>query len=108
MKERKLYGYIFIVFGLIFGLILFLFDQWLDAYHYTFIDTWSVAILAYMIFGGIIGYLLKKVICEQRNRVEQIKAEHKKLYNLFNSLHGLVIILDENCKVRFANHNYII
>jgi len=107
MKERKLYGYIFIVFGLIFGLILFLFDQWLDAYHYTFIDTWSVAILAYMIFGGIIGYLLKKVFCEQRNRVEQIKAEHKKLYNLFNSLHGLVIILDENCKVRFANHNYI-
>jgi len=39
---------------------------------------------------------------------EAIKEERNKLYNLLNSLHGLVIVLDENCKVRFANQKYIV
>lgn len=60
-----------------------------------------------MIFGGVIGNLLKKIFNEQRKREEAIKEEHKRLHDLFNSLLGLVIVLEEDCKVRFANRNYI-
>ena len=111
MKERKLFSYIFIFFGFILGLILgfilFLFDRWQYTHNYSFIFPWSVVILAYMIFGGVIGNLLKKIFNEQRKREEAIKEEHKRLHDLFNSLLGLVIVLEEDCKVRFANRNYI-
>jgi len=102
MKERKLLSYIFVVFGgLILGPLLFLFHLALDNIKYSFV------ILTYMIFGGIIANLLRKKCNEQRKREEAIREEQKRLNDLLNSLPAIVILIEENYKVRFANRNYI-
>jgi len=98
MKERKL-GLI----GLLLGFILFLFDKWLDSHNHSLRISWLL-----VIFGGVIGCLLKKIFNEQRKREETIKEEHKRLHDLFNSLPGIVIVLGGNYNVHFANRNYII
>lgn len=105
MKERKLLSYILI--GLTLGSILFVFDRWQDTHNYSYIFPWAVAILVYMIFGGIIGSLLKRIFNEQRKREEGIKEDHKRLQDLFNSLPGMVIVLEEKGKVHFASRGYI-
>ena len=107
MKEKRLFSYIFIVFGLLLGFILFMFDRWRDTRNYPLLYSWSVAILAYMISGGVSGHLLKKIFDEQRKREEVIKEAHKRLQDLFNSLPGTVIVLGKNYQVHFANRNYV-
>lgn len=104
-KERNLFSFLFILFGLILSFILFFFDRWQHTNQYPFLLTWSVIILAFVIAGVVIG--LEKVFNKQRKREEIIKVEHQRLNNLFNSLPGIVIVLEENCKVRFVNRNYI-
>jgi len=42
-----------------------------------------------------------------RKREEAIKEEHKRLHDLLNSLPGMVVVIEENYKVRFANRNYV-
>ena len=42
-----------------------------------------------------------------RKREVAIKEEYQRLHDLLNSLPGMVIVLEENYKVRFANYNYI-
>lgn len=51
---------------------------------------------------------IKQVENELRNTHETMKAEYKRLQDLLNSLPGIVIVLGENHKVRFANRNYIL
>lgn len=97
MKERNL-----VFFGLLIGLGLFLFDRWLDYRHHSFRISWVL-----VIFGGVIGGLLKKVFNEQRKREEAIKEDHKRLHYLLNSLPSIVIVLGENYNVHFANRNFI-
>ncbi|MDP4128345.1 MAG: ATP-binding protein [Bacillota bacterium] len=101
MKERKLSDYTFIVFGgIIFGPLLFLFHLWLDNMNVSF------EFLASMTFGGIIANFMRKRFDKQREREEAIKEEQKRLNDLLNSLPAIVILLEENYKVRFANRNY--
>ena len=104
-KARNLFPFLFILLGLILGFILFFFDRWQDTHKYPFILTWSVIILGFMLVGAFLG--LEKIFNKQRKREEVIQGEHQRLNNLFNSLPGIVIVLEENCKVRFVNRNYI-
>jgi signal transduction histidine kinase len=98
MREKKL-GFI----GLFLGFILFLLDKWLDSRNHSLRISWLL-----VIFGGVIGCLLKKIFNEQRKREEAIKEDHKRLHDLLNSLPGIVIVLGENYNVHFANRNYIV
>ena len=104
-KERNLFPFLFIFLGLTLSFILFFFDRWQNTHQYPFIFSWSVIILAFMILG--IAIAMSKIFNKQSKREESIQGEHQRLNNLFNSLPGIVIVLAENCKVRFVNRNYI-
>jgi len=106
MKERKLFSSLFLAFGFILGFTLFLFDRWFNTYRYSSIFLWSSIILVCILLGSMISFLLKKLFNGQRKKAETIKEEHKRLHDLLNSLPGLVIVLEENYKVRFANSSY--
>jgi len=107
MKDRKLLSYVFVFFGFMLGFVLFLVDRWQDIHNYSFVVSWSVVILAYMIFGGVIGNLITRIFHEHTKREGAIKEQDKRLHDLLNSFPGLVIVLEESHKVRFANRNYI-
>ncbi|KLU63649.1 sporulation kinase E [Desulfosporosinus acididurans] len=107
MIEKKMFTHLFIVFGLVLGIITFLFDRWQDTNNYPFLYSWTIVILSYMIFGGVIGHLLKKTFNEQKRQQELGIEEKNRLHALLNSLPGLMIVLDEEFKIRFANRNYI-
>jgi signal transduction histidine kinase len=106
LKEGKTYWYVFVFLGLLLGIALFIVDSWLDIRNYPVKTSWLLGILGYMIFGGVIGKLLDEIFNEQKKRETLIKAEHKRLHDLFNSLPGIVVVIDENYKVHFANDNY--
>lgn len=106
-KERNLFPFLFIFLGLTLSFILFFFDRWQNTHQYPFIFSWSVIILAFMILGIAIAIAMSKIFNKQSKREESIQGEHQRLNNLFNSLPGIVIVLAENCKVRFVNRNYI-
>lgn len=106
MKSRNHLSYVLISIGFILGFSLFLLDKWLDSHNYPIVLPWSIVIVAYMGFGGVIGRLLNKIFEEQRKREEVISAEQKRLSDLFNSLPGIVVVVRENYQVRFANHSY--
>ena len=100
-KESKLLSYIFMVFGgIILGPLLFLFHLFADNIENSFV------ILACMVIGGIIANLLRKRLNDQRKREAVIKEEQKRLNRLLDCLPAIVILIEENYKVRFANRNY--
>lgn len=102
MKEKNFLSYLFLVIGgVILGPILFMVHLWLDNISYSFV------IMIYMICGGIIANLLRKEFNKQWKREEAIKEEQKRLNDLLDSLPALVILLEEDYKVRFANRDYI-
>lgn len=107
MGIRNGFNYFLIFLGFMIGVILFLFDRWQDMHNHSFAFPWSIVIAAFMIFGGVIGNLLNKQSNDQWKREESIKEEHRRLHDLLSSLPGIVIVLGENYKVRFANSNYI-
>lgn len=107
MKESKHLRIVCVVIGFILGLSLYRFDVLRDSLNYPLINPWSIVIIAFMITGWVIGNLLYKIFTAQRKREQVIIAEHKRLHELFNSLPGIVIVVGENYKVRFANANYI-
>lgn len=108
MREKKSFRFVFAFFGLVLGIILLLFDRYLDTHSYFYIYSWSVAILAYIIFGIVIGNLSQRLIKEQRKREDVVKIEQQRLYNLLRNLPGIVNVLEESGQIRFANRNSII
>lgn len=106
-KDRNLFTYILIFFGFMLGFVLFQVDRWQDIHNYSFLVSWSVVILVYMVAGGVIGNLLKRIVHEHTKREGAKKEQDKRLHDLLDSLPGLVIVIEENHKVRFANRNYI-
>ncbi len=107
MNNKKMFIHLFITFGLILGVILFVFDRWLSRHNYSFIYSWTIVILTYMICGGVIGHLLKRAFDEQIRSQEALIEEQKRLHALLESLPGFMIVIDEDYKIRFANRNYI-
>ena len=75
MIERKLLKYIFIFLGFIIGLALALLDRWLDAHHRSFIFSWSMVILFFMIAGQVIGNLLVKTLNTLKKKEESISEQ---------------------------------
>lgn len=107
MYERKMFIPLFAILGLILGVILFAFDRWLDTQNYSLLYSWAIVILINMIFGGVTGYLLKRIFKEQRKNQQALIEEQKRLHALIDSLPGLIIVIDEDYKIRFANRNYV-
>jgi PAS domain S-box-containing protein len=107
MNKRRMFTHLFIIFGLTLGTILFVFDRWRDTHNYSFLYSWVIVILTYMVFGGVIGHLLKKMFDEQRKSQEALIDEQKRLHALLDSLPGLMIVIDEEHKIQFANQNYV-
>lgn len=98
--------YRWIFYGFVLGCLLTVFDRWLDTHHHSFIFSWSLVVIAFMGFGGLIGRFLYKEIAVVRIREQTIQETHNSLYEVLNSFPGIVIVVEQNLKLRFANRNY--
>ncbi|AFM39970.1 PAS domain S-box [Desulfosporosinus acidiphilus SJ4] len=47
-----------------------------------------------------------RYIDERKKLGKVVEEEHLRLYTLFNAFPGLIYIIEENNKIRFANHNF--
>ncbi|MGC7872740.1 ATP-binding protein [Desulfosporosinus sp. SYSU MS00001] len=98
MKERK-----YVLIGLSIGFILFLFDRWLDSHNHSLRISWL-----WILLGWFTGSLFIRIHNEQRKREEAIKEDRQRMFDLFNSLPGIVIVVGETYEVHFVNRNYLL
>ncbi len=93
---RLAYVVVFMFIGLCVGLILAVFDRLADIHHRKFLLLWSVATLLFMAAGGVIGYLLRKMLTAFRKKEEA-------LVELNNMVHELSRLQSEMAKLERLN-----
>ena len=82
MNEIKLAKMKFIFLGFVLGLVLAYLDRWIDNHHKSYLFSWASVVMLFMLSGGVIGSLLRRIFIALAKKDEAIVGQKKAMHEL--------------------------